>query len=228
MRSTLPILFAVLTAPGLTSGCTRPAVAPEAPALQKQAWALRDWQDVARQIATDMQRDGFLPSLTRPELPPPRVPYFIKVRTADSKFLHEVGESLKSEILARGGAVASTAYGAAEIDLDVDVVHWPARHRAPDAIGTEMGLASGTGVLLANAAPLTPAEGFGLLAGAGLVSDLLRTMTPTTDTEIAWGASITMGNRVVFEVRYPMYVGDHDDYLYHQEPPQIVQLRYAP
>jgi hypothetical protein len=90
-------------------------------------------------------------------------------------------------------------------------------------------------VVLGNQAPLTPAAGFGLLAGAGIVADLLRTMTPNTNTEIAWGAAITVGNRVMFEVRYPMYIGDGDTALYIPPPPrvplppaQVVQLRYAP
>ncbi len=127
-----------------------------------------------------------------------------------------------------GGSIAATQPGAAVITLDVDVVHWQPGPRAPDGLGTELGLASGTAVVLANQAPLTPAAGFGLLAGAGVVSDLLRTMTPNTNTEIAWGASIAENNRVVFDVRYPMYIhpGDVDLYV-SPRPPQLVQLRYA-
>lgn len=228
MRPGLPLLFAALAASTLTSGCTRPAVALHPPAFQQEAYALRDWETVARHIAVDMQRDGFLPGPARASATRSRRAYFIRVRTPHSKFLREVAESLKGDILARGGAVSSTPFGAAELDLDVDVVHWPARQQAPDGIGTVAGLAGGTGVLLANAAPITPAGGFGVLAGAGIASDLLRAMTPDTDTEIAWGASIAMDNRIVFDVRYPMYIGDSDVDLYHREPAQIVQLRYAP
>ena len=114
------------------------------------------------------------------------------------------------------------------ITLDVDVVHWQPRHRLPDGLGTQLGLASGTAVVLANQAPLTPAAGFGLLAGAGVIGDLLRTMTPNTNTEIAWGASIAENNRLVFDVRYPMYIHRNDVGLYVPPPrPRLVQLRYA-
>lgn len=231
MRTSLPILIASLAVAGLTGGCTRPAVALNPPGFQKEAYALRDWEDVAQHIANDMQRDGFLPDPAHPGRTPPRWAYYIAVKTPHSQFLREVADSLKGDILARGGAVSSTPFKAAEIDLDVDVVKWPARHRAPDGVGTAAGLAGGTAVLAANADPITPAAGFGLLAGAGVVSDLLREMVPNTDTEVAWGASITEGNRVVFDVRYPMYVGDDDVALYHRtplRPAQVVQLRYAP
>lgn len=231
MRFSLPILLAALAAAGLTGGCTRPAVALNPPGFQKEAYALRDWEDVAQHIANDMQHDGFLPNPIQPNAPPPRWAYYVNVTTPHSQFLREVADSLKGDILARGGAVSSTPFNAAEIDLNVDVVRWPARHRAPDGVATAAGLASGTGVLVANADPITPAGAFGVLAGAGIAADLIREMVPNTDTEVAWGASITMGNRVVFDVRYPMYIGDDDVALYHQTPPwpvQVVQLHYAP
>ena len=229
MRARLPILLVALTTAGFTSACTRPAVAPKPLAFQQSADALRDWQAVAKQIALDMQRDGFLPGRLQSSAAAPRQPYYIHVATARSQFLHEVAQSLKGEVLAHGGAVARTPFGAAEIDLDVDVVRWPPRDRVPDGTGTLTGLASGAAVVLANQSPLTPAAGFGLLAGAGILADVLRTMTPNTDTEIAWGAAITIGNQVVFDVRYPMYVADGDTDLYvGPPPPQVVQLRYAP
>ena len=229
MRASLPTLLVALTVAGLTGACTRPAVAPKPLAFQQSADALRDWQAVAQQIALDMQRDGFLPDPLRPTAAAPRQPYYVASTTPPSQFLQEVAQSLKGEILAHGGAVARTPFGAAVIDLDVDVVRWPPRDRVPDGTGTLLGLAGGTAVVLANQAPLTPAAGFGLLAGAGILADVLRTMTPNTNTEIAWGASIAIGNQVVFDVRYPMYIGDGDTDLYVEpSPPQLVQLRYAP
>jgi hypothetical protein len=51
-------------------------------------------------------------------------------------------------------------------------------------------------------------------------------------SEVAWEASITSGDRVVFDVRYPMYVSSLDAALYTDPPappvgPPMVQLRYA-
>lgn len=231
MRSPLPITLAAFSLAALTAGCTRPAVAPKPPAFQQSAEALRDWQTVAKQIALDMQRDGFLPNPAQPGAAP-RPAYYVHTETPNSQFLQEVAQSLQAEILAHGGAVARSPFGAAELDLDVDVVHWPRGVRVPDGAGTVAGLAGGTAVVLGNQAPLTPAAGFGLLAGAGILADLLRSMTPNTNTEIAWGARITSGNRVVFDVRYPMYIGDGDTELYLGRPAippaQVVQLRYAP
>lgn len=231
MRSSLPLVLAALAAAALTSGCTRPAVALKPPAFQQEAYAVRDWQHVARHIAMDMERDGFLPDPARPHVRYAHLPYFVDVVTPRSQFLHEVAASLESAILAHGGQVARTPVGAAVIDLSVDVVRWPSPPPAFEGFGTVAGLASGTGVLVAGAGPITPVGGFGLLAGAGIASDLLRVMSPNTDTEVAWGAKIALGNRIVFDVRYPMYIGHYDTNLYESPPPppppQVVQLRYA-
>ncbi|HVC63001.1 MAG TPA: hypothetical protein VND19_21890 [Acetobacteraceae bacterium] len=228
-------LLLSLAVAGLLGGCTRPAVALKPPAFQQSADALRDWQAVAQQIALDMMYDGLLPD---PASPNPaaasgwRTPFYVKIVTPRSQFLYEVAQSLEAEILRHGGAVVQSPVGAAEIDLDVDVVQWPPRDRLPDGTFTAAGFASGGAVVMANEAPLTPAAGFGVLAGAGILADLLRTMTPDTNTEIAWGASIAEGNRIVFAVRYPMYIADADVSLYTGSVPPagppLVQLRYVP
>jgi hypothetical protein len=48
-------------------------------------------------------------------------------------------------------------------------------------------------------------------------------------SEVAWEASITSGDRVIFDVRYPMYVSTLDTGLYTEPPvgPPAVQLQYA-
>jgi hypothetical protein len=51
-------------------------------------------------------------------------------------------------------------------------------------------------------------------------------------SEVAWEASITQYDRVIFDVRYPIYVSSLDTALYIPPPappvgPPIVQLRYA-
>jgi hypothetical protein len=223
------IVVSLLMAPG----CTRPAVAPKVPGFQEQADALRDWEMVARKIADDMASYGFLPNPTSPVRTYP--PYYVRVSNAASPFLHEVRQSLQADILRRGGAVASTPNGAAVIALDYSIVQWSPRNRAPDGTGTAAGLAAGSAVLMANQAPLTPAAGFGILAGVGIAADIARTLIPNTDTELAWEASITQGDRIVFDVRYPMYIHDADVALYAgvtPVPPIVgpppVQVLYRP
>lgn len=230
-------LFVAAAIAALLCGCTRPAVAPKPPSFQDQANAVRDWEDVARQIAGDMVRAGLLPDPLHPATTPSwNQPFYIQFSAQRPQFLHEVAESLEAEIVQHGGIVVRSPYGAAQINLDVDVVRWSPRNRLPDLTYTAAGLAGGTAVVLGNQPPLTPAAGFGLLAGAGILADLARTMTPHTHTEIAWGAQIIEGSRVVFAARYPMYIADADLALYEPAPPPppplvgppLVQLRYAP
>ncbi|MEJ0016667.1 MAG: hypothetical protein WDN25_08885 [Acetobacteraceae bacterium] len=217
-----------------SAACTRPAVTPKPPGFQDQADALRDWMKVAGHIADDMTRYGFLPDPASQAAFPTAngAPYYIYVSNEKSPFLHEVAQSLKAEILRRGGAVARSPVGAAAINLDLSLVRWPPRRGPPTGAATAAGLAAGTALLLANQAPLTPAAGFGLLAGAGLLVDAALALTPNTDTEIAWEASILSGDRIVFSVRYPMYIANADRDLYLGEPqivgPPLVQVRYRP
>src|SRR6185503_5022160 len=114
---------------------------------------------------------------------------YVNVSIPNSQFLHEVKQSLQGEILRNGGAVVRSPVGAAVIDLDVNVVQWPSRSRIPDGTGTALGLAGGTALVISRHAPLTAAAGFGLLAGAGILTDVVRALTPDTNTEIAWEAS---------------------------------------
>lgn len=225
--NTIPPIIACLL---LVCACTRPAVAPKGLAFQEKADAVRDWENVAGRIADDMVRYGLLPNPANPNVPPgaaASLPYYVKASSTDSLFLHEVRQSLQGEILRRGGAVASSPRSAAVIDLDFSIVPWPPRYRAPDGTGTAAGLAGGAAVLLANQAPLTPAAGFGILAGVGILADIARSMIPNTNTELAWEASITQGDRVVFDVRYPMYINDEDVSLYRPiVGPPAVQVVY--
>jgi hypothetical protein len=233
-RPHLPVL--ILASAVVLAGCTRPAVAPKPLAFQPQADALRDWEAAAKQIAMDMTTAGLLLNPAVPNAQPVANVYFINVLQPKSQFLHELAGSLTSEIVQRGGIVQHSPIGAQVVDLDVDLVQWAGRHRLPDGTLSAAGLAGGAAVVLGNQAPLTPAAGFGLLAGAGILADIVRTMTPTTNTEIAWGASISAGDRVVFSDRYPMYVAEADAALYVGLPdppplppgPPAIRVRYAP
>lgn len=188
-----------------------PAVAPKAPAFQDSAVTVRDWDGVAQQIADEMVGRGLLPNPLVPQAPPPPpYSYYIALSAPDSPFLHEVQAELQSEILHRGGIVTTSPVGAMIINLDVDVLRWGGPHRYPGGLLTVGGLAAGTGILLANAAPLSPAAGFGVAAGAGLAADLLVAATPRTNVEAVWQATILMGDKLMLDIRHPIYVGEWD------------------
>jgi hypothetical protein len=182
-------MIAIALGSAILAGCgQRPVVAQKWPGFEEKADAIRDWQVVAHQIAIDMIRRSLLPdpySRTANAPLAPSRPYYISVAIPSSKFLHEVRQSLQSEILWVGGAVASSEAGAIPIKLDADVVYWP------------------SAVALHDGAPAT---------------------------EVAWEASITWGDRVIFDVRYPMYVSEVDVPHYAAAPvgPPPVRLSYTP
>jgi hypothetical protein len=226
---------------GFLANCTEPAVMPKAPAFQDSAVTARDWATVAAEIADEMAARGLLPNpLAAHPAPPPAYAYYVRVAAPDSRFLHAVARDLQSEILHRGGTVTVSPVGAMVINLDVDVVRWSGEHY-PGGTGTIAGLAAGTGILLANAAPLTPAAGFGIVSGAGIVSDLLAATTPHTNVEAVWQASAILGDRLAFDITRPIYVGAGDAPLYtsklhlaamaspgERNTAPVVRLRYAP
>lgn len=191
-------------------GCNMPAVAPKAPAFQDSAVTVRDWDSVAQQIADEMVQRGLLPGPLNPQSPtPPRYPYYVNVTAPDSPFLNEVSQALQSEILHRGGTVTVSPVGAMVLNLDVDVIQWGG-NRYPGGLGTLTGLAAGTGILLGNAGPLSPAAGFGIAAGAGIAADAIVAMTPHTNVEAVWQASALMGDKLVFDIRRPIYIDAQD------------------
>jgi hypothetical protein len=187
-RSAKIIIPLVLNSVILFGCAQRPVVAAKWPGFQEKADAIRDWKVVAHQIALDMMWRGLLPNpmagATNVTAAPSR-PYYITVGIRSSKFLHEVRQSLQSEILLCGGTVASSERDAIPIHLDADVVYWP------------------SAVALHDGAPAT---------------------------EVAWEASITLGDRVIFDVRYPMYVSEVDVPHYAAAPvgPAPVRLSFTP
>jgi hypothetical protein len=100
------------------------------------------------------------------------------------------------------------------VNLDIDVVQWGARERVPGGWATVAGLAAGTAILLNDAAPLSPAAGFGLAVGTGLVTDAALALTPQTNTEVVWNASVLSADQVLLNVGAPVYVTASDIPLY--------------
>ncbi len=156
--------------------------------------------------------------------------------------LEEVRDALEHDILALGGNVSTVPEGAIVINLDVDVVQWNSWLQPHDGpIGTAAGLAVGTGALLANGGPYSPAAAFGMATGAGIALDLLKAMTPDTNVEAVWKASIYKDGALLMEERAPVYIPADDAYLVasrtHLSPVEsleprtlatVTKLRYAP
>lgn len=209
--------LAALAAVCIIAGCTRPAVEAKQPGFQPSEDSLRDWNVVAQQVAAQMTQRGLLadPTLPQPQTAPP-VPslYYINVIAPGSTFLHEVRQALQGEIIRRGGVVARSPVGAVVVNLDIDVVAWGVPQRGTGGLGTLVGLATGTGILLANDGRLSPAAGFGIAAGAGIAADVIGSMAPMTNVEGMWEATILKDDQVVMDARAPIYINPNDVALY--------------
>lgn len=229
----------VLGAAALVGGCNQPAVALKPFAFQESANTFRDWDRVAHRIATEMVVRGLLPGdgMLFPQL-------YIHLVRPDATFLREASHQLQSDILHAGGQVARSPAGASVINLDVDFVKWSPRDKPPGAYFSALGAAAGTSLLLATTLPDGTAvhhHGFGagaarmgasdaLLASgagiiaAGLITDTLIALTPTMNAEAIWEASIVSPDRVLFDIREPIYIREGDIPFYYGN----VQLAQVP
>jgi len=202
----------------ISGGCIRPAVAPKPLAFQESENTVRDWNTVATRIADEMSKRGLLSSPASSETSaisgaPTSGLFFVNVLAPGSTFLHEVRGALQSEILARGGRVSRSPANATVVNLDINVVHWAAQSTL-GGTGTLSGLAAGTAILLAQNGPYSPAGGFGMAAGAGIAADAITSMTPHTNVEVVWEASILREGEIVMEIRNPIYIRPRDPALY--------------
>jgi hypothetical protein len=211
------ITMALIALPSLY-GCSRPLVAPKPIAVQDKENTVRDWASVAQRIANALSDRGFL----APSLPasPPAVPpasdrrLFVHLLRPESTFLQDVRTHLESEILARGGIVSRIPANATVINLDIDVVRWSNQPQVPDGALTLTGLMTGAALLVAYNGPYMPAAGFGMAAGAGIAAEMVRSLSPDTNVEAVWGASILSGDDVVLALREPVYIRQGDIRLY--------------
>lgn len=226
------------------SGCARPGVVPKPFALQERENAARDWHAVGVAIADNMADRRLLPA--RPMhpvagLPVPPGRYYINLLRPTIPFLREVRDSLKADIIARGGAVSTTPADSLVVNVDVVSVAWSKEHLAPGGEWTLAGLAAGGGEVLAANGPYSPAAYFGLAAGLGIALDVIQSLSPETNVEVVWKASIIQGDTYLMEALAPVYVraGDlqnlywgydtnHIIASYEPKPERsLVQLRYA-
>jgi hypothetical protein len=209
----------------LLGGCNQPAVSLKPPAFQSSENTVRDWNDVAHGIAAEMALRGLLPpgldtpGLNAPAQPAvPARPVFIRIQAPGSAFVHAVAAELESDILSRGGTVARTPTNATVVNLDVDFVKWSPRDKPPGLLGTTAAVATIPGTVIGASVPMTTwtaadAAGFSAI-GLGVAADTIIALTPMTNAEAIWEASVVTGNQVVMRLQQPVYVRDRDIPLY--------------
>jgi len=204
----------------LLGGCNQPAVSLKPPAFQNSENTVRDWNDVAHQIADEMTVRGLLPApaTTPGQRAVPVKPVFIRAQAPGSAFIRQVGIELEADILLRGGTVARTPAGATVVNLDVDFVKWSPRDKPPGLLGTTAAVATAPGVVIGGSVPtsrwaLADAAGFSAV-GLGVAADTIIALTPMSNSEAIWEASVVTDNQIVMRLQQPVYVRDRDIPLY--------------
>ncbi len=204
----------------LLGACNQPAVSLKAPAFQSSENTVRDWNDVAHEIATAMAAHGLLPPVA-PEVASANYvakPVFIHVQALGSAFAQQVAAELQADIVARGAIVARTPAGATVVNLDVDFVKWSPRDKPPGLAGSIAAVEGISGIVVAASLPMstwTAADAAASgAAGFGVLSDALIALTPVSNAEAVWKASVVTDDQIVLSLLKPIYIRDHDISLY--------------
>lgn len=166
-------------------GCNQPAVTLKPPAFQSSENTVRDWNDVAQQIASGMASLGLLPvniatgAITAST---PLRPVFVRVQAPDSAFVRAVADALQNDILRSGAAVARTPTGATVVNLDVNFVRWSPRDKPPGLGGILAATAAIPGIVIGASSPLSPWAAANAAAftafGLGALIDTTIALTP--------------------------------------------------
>jgi hypothetical protein len=217
MRNSILCLTAIAW---LLGGCNQPAVTLKAPAFQSSETTVRDWNDIAHRISSEMAAHGLLPSPwvpAPPNSPPPR-PVFVKVQAPDSAFLRMLASEVQTDILRSGGIVARSPYGATVVNLDVDFVSWSPRDKPPGLIGTTAAIGAIPGIIMGASSPMSTwtwadAASFAAI-GYGVFADAVLAMTPLTNAEAVWKATVLTEDQVVMSLQEPVYIRAGDIPLY--------------
>ena len=204
--------FAVL------AGCGQPAISLKAPAFQSSENTVRDWNDVAHEINNEMGKRGLIPFYLngQPQFTAGAtyLPVFIRVQGPDSTFLNQVAGELEHDILQAGGMISRRPDGATIVNLDVNFVKWGPRDKPPGLLGTTAAVAAIPGLVISASRPMslwTSVDAAAATAGGvGILFDGLTAMTPATNSEAVWEASIMTDDRVVMRIREPVYIRSAD------------------
>jgi hypothetical protein len=215
--------FCLAAAGCILVGCNQPAVTPKAPAFQSSENTVRDWNDVAHKVASEMAFLGLVPSVGQADganTTPPR-PVFVQVQAPDSAFVREVANELEDDILRMGGTIARAPAGATVVNLDVNFVKWGPRDKPPGLLGTTAAVLAIPGIVIGASAPMstwTAADAAAFTAvGVGVLSDAIIALTPTMNAEAIWEATIVTNDKVVMKLQEPVYIRARDVPLYAKE-----------
>jgi hypothetical protein len=208
---------------GAVGGCNQPAVSLKPPAFQSSENTARDWNDVAHRIAAELTALGLAPPLPTPgraglQTTEPR-PVYVRVQAPDSAFIRQVADTLVDDLLRRGGAVAREPAGATVVNLDVEFIRWGPKDKPPGLKFTSLGAFVGVPAMVFGANQpmstwtLADAGIFSAL-GYGVLADTLIALTPMTNAEAVWKATVVTDDRVVMRLQEPVYVREKDLALY--------------
>jgi hypothetical protein len=204
----------------LLAGCNQPAVTLKAPAFQSSENTVRDWNGVAHRIVLEMSSRGLLPTAGQPwplNTAPPR-PIYIRVQAPDSAFIQHVADEMEGEITRIGGAVARAPSDATVVNLDVEWVNWGPRDKPPGLVGVTDAMLATSGIIIAASTPMsrwTAADAASAAAfGLGILADATIAMTPTTNAEAVWKATICTNDRVLMKLQETVYIRGTDIPLY--------------
>ena len=92
------------------AACTQAPLAPKSSVSMESATTSQDWAGVAHRIAGELRQRGMLvpPQAGATPSASPWGPYYVHAVTPGSAFLQSVATSLKSSIIAAGGAAPAT------------------------------------------------------------------------------------------------------------------------
>ncbi len=214
------IRLCMLAFTGLLASCNQPAVMPKAPAFQSSENTIRDWNEIADRIATDLAARGLLPTSARlgaADATEMR-PIFIRIQAPDSAFVQHVAARLESDVLQSGGVLSRGPAGATVVNLDIDFVRWGPRDKPPGLGGTVAAVAAIPGIVIGASAPMstwTAADAAAFTAlGLGALYDTTVALTPTMNAEAVWQATIVTNDRVIMKLQDQIYVRAPDIPLY--------------
>jgi hypothetical protein len=206
----------------LLCACNQPAVNLKAPASQDSENTVRDWDGVAHAITAQMAARGLLPVPALPQQtpapPPPPRPIYVRVAAPGSAFLREVAAEIEADVLRLGGTVSRTPIDATVVNLAVSFVQWSPRDKPSGLLGTQTAAALVTGAVLADSGPYSYSGALtaaGITAGAlGVAADLAVAMTPRSNAEAVWEATIVTADSVLMRMRDRVYIRNGDIGLY--------------
>lgn len=215
-------LYCLMAVSCILVGCNQPAVTLKPPAFQASENTVRDWNDVAHRISSEMAGLGLVPAypteLAQPANVPPARPVFVQSQAVDSAFVRHIADELEADILRRGGTIVRSPDNATVVNLDVNFIQWGPRDKPPGPLGTTLGVLAVPGIVINASQPMstwTAADAASFAAlGYGVLLDTLVALYPTMNAEAVWQATIVTNDRVVMKLQEPVYIRSHDIPLY--------------